>query len=116
MAEKTQKPGSTTEGAAGGEQKREITLRIDESDAHSAYANTFRADQTIDDVMLDFGVNRAVPGRNEMVFKVRQQVILNWRGTKRLALTLANLVRQYEERYGEIEMNPKPTQSKSESS
>lgn len=89
---------------AGG--KRGVTLRIDESDLQSTYANTFRADGSADEVILDFGLNRAVPGKqSEMVFKVRNQVILNWRGAKRLALTLANLIRQHEERFGEIDLN-----------
>lgn len=56
-------------------------------------------------MILDFGMNRMIPGKqNEMLFKVRNQVILNWRNTKRLALTLANIVRQHEERFGEIDI------------
>jgi len=90
-------------------QRREVTLRFDESGMESAYANTIRSSSTLDEVILDFGMNMPVPGRqNEVVFKVRQQVILNWRGAKRLALTLSNLVRQHEERFGEIELQPRP--------
>ncbi len=98
-----QKPQASNPEAEG--QRREMTLRIDESDMTSAYCNTFRTDGSIEEVILDFGMNRLVPGRsNEMLFKVRNQVILNWRNTKRLALTLANLVRQHEERFGEIDI------------
>lgn len=99
------KPQAPTAEAGTDGQRREVTLRIDESDMSSAYANTFRTDGTVEEVILDFGINRMVPGRqNEMVFKVRNQVILNWRNTKRLALTLANIVRQHEERFGEIDV------------
>lgn len=94
---------TTTTDATG--DRREMKLRIDEADMCSAYCNTFRADAQVDEVILDLGMNRLVPGReNEMVFKVRNQVILNWRNTKRLALTLANMVRQHEERFGEIDL------------
>ncbi len=103
MAE--QNPQATAPEAGPEGQRREVTLRIDESDMSSAYANTFRSDGTVEEVIIDFGLNRMVPGRqNEMVFKVRNQVILNWRNTKRLALTLANIVRQHEERFGEIDI------------
>ncbi|MFW5652431.1 MAG: DUF3467 domain-containing protein [Planctomycetota bacterium] len=91
------------------DQKREVTLRFDESDMKTSYANTIRSSSTLDEVILDFGMNMPTPGRqNEVVFKVRSQVILNWRGAKRLALTLSNLVRQHEESFGEIELQPRP--------
>lgn len=109
MAETTDSSSATADAppAASGSGRREMTLRIDESAMQSAYTNTFRTEPTLDEVILDFGMNRLVPGKqDEMVFKVRQQVILSWRNAKRLALTLANVVRQHEERYGEIEMNP----------
>ena len=112
MAETTE---TTTTEATGDGETREIKLRIDESEMQSCYANTFRADNTPDEVILDFGMNRNVPGRpDQMVFKVRQQLVLNWRGTKRLALTLANLVRQYEDRFGEIEVTGGHAQPQSE--
>jgi len=94
---------------AEGEGKREIKLRIDESGMETSYANTIRSSSTLDEVILDFGMNMPVPGRqDEIVFKVRDQVVLNWRGAKRRALQLADLVRQHEERYGEIELRPRP--------
>lgn len=100
---------ANTNETAQGENRREVTLRIDESNMESAYANTIRSSSTLDEVILDFGMNLPVPGRqNEVVFKVRQQVVLNWRGAKRLALTLSNLVRQHEDRFGEIELQPRP--------
>lgn len=103
MAE--QNPQETAPEVGADEQRREVTLRIDESDMNSAYSNTFRTDGSLEEVIIDFGLNRMIPGRqNEMVFKVRNQVILNWRNTKRLALTLANIVRQHEERVGEIDV------------
>jgi len=104
LADDTQQNG--TDGAEA--TKREVTLRIDESKMQSAYSNTFRTDVGVDELFIDFGTNRMTPGKeNEMVFTVRQQVILNWRGAKRLALNLSNLIRQYEERYGEIELGQK---------
>lgn len=111
MAENTSNPAKTAAAAttdANPDARREVTLRIDESKMKSAYANTFRTDGMGDEIIIDFGINRMVPGRkDEMVFTVRQQTILNWRSTKRLALNLSNLIRQYEERYGEIDISPR---------
>lgn len=101
-------PTPTTTEAAAEPNRREVKLRIDETEMHSTYANTIRSSSTIDEVILDFGMNMPVPGKSdEIVFKVREQVVMNWRGAKRLALTLANLVRQHEERFGEIDINPR---------
>lgn len=99
-------PTSTT--PPGGE-PREMKLRIDESEMLSAYANTIRSYSTQDEVFLDFGMNLPVPGKpDEIIFRVKQQSILNWRTTKRLALSLSSLIRQHEERFGEIDAVAKP--------
>jgi len=95
----TEPKGQTPTG-----ETREITLRIDESEMDSQYANTIRTYSTMDEVFLNFGVNTPIPGKaDEIVFKAKHQAILNWRTAKRLALTLSNLVRQHEEHFGEIE-------------
>lgn len=95
--------------AGGGEQgaRREVTLHIDQSGMETAYCNQFMAEPTVDEVLMYFGMNRTVPGKNnEIGFKIDTQVVLNWRNAKRLALSLSNLVRQHEEKFGEIDTNP----------
>lgn len=104
----TQNQNDPAQHPATQDGRREVKLRIDETQMQSAYANTFRTDGSGDELIIDFGLNRTVPGRpDEMVFTVREQIILNWRGAKRLALNLANLIRHYEEHYGEIDVNPR---------
>jgi len=94
---------------------RGVTLRIDESEMDSSYANTIRSYSTQDEVFLDFGMNMPVPGKNdEIIFRVKQQSILNWRTAKRLALSLSNLIRQHEDRFGEIEAGPMPKSGESQ--
>ncbi len=91
---------------------REVTLRIDESEMSSCYANTIRSYSTTDEVILDLGMNMPVPGKDDqIVFKVKQQAVLNWRTAKRLALSLSGLVRQHEERFGEIASVQTPVQN-----
>jgi hypothetical protein len=89
---------------------RQIQLRIDESKMNSTYANTIRTSTTQDEVVLDFGMNLPMPGNDNqpvLVFSVGSRVIMNWQGAKRLASSLVQAVRQYEERNGEISLQPK---------
>jgi len=89
-------------------QQRQVQLRIDESKMGTTYANTIRTTPTQDEVVLDFGMNLPAPGPDQntttLVFSVGSRVVLNWSGAKRLAITLGNAVRQYEERNGEIKL------------
>jgi hypothetical protein len=89
-------------------EQRQIQLRIDESKMNTAYANTIRTSTTQDEVVLDFGMNLPVPGPDNqpaLLFAVGSRVIMNWQGAKRLAISLGQVVRQYEERNGEINLN-----------
>lgn len=88
-------------------QQRQVQLRIDESKMHSTYANTIRTSTTGDEVVLDFGMNLPVPmpdGQPALLFSVGSRVVMNWRGAKRLAISLGQVIRQYEERNGEIQL------------
>jgi len=86
-------------------QNQQIQLRIDESKMSNTYANTIRTSTTQDEVVLDFGMNLPMPsgdGQPTLVFHVGSRVVMNWAGAKRLAISLSQVVRQYEERHGEI--------------
>lgn len=89
----------------GGE-TRQIQLQIDESKMHTSYANTIRTSTTNDEVVLDFGINLPVPRPDSQqpvfVFAVGSRVVMNWAGAKRLAISLGQVVKQFEDRNGEI--------------
>ena len=89
------------------QQQQQIQLRIDESKMQSTYSNTIRTSTTQDEIVLDFGMNipMQMPDQPPMVvFNVGSRVIMNWAGAKRLAINLGQVIRQYEERNGEIEI------------
>ncbi len=91
--------------------QRQIQIRIDESKMETTYANTIRTSTTQDEVVMDFGVNLPVQGPDGQAtlhFNVGSRVIMNWAGAKRLAINLGQVVRQYEERAGEIQLNRQP--------
>ncbi|MEL7474331.1 MAG: DUF3467 domain-containing protein [Planctomycetota bacterium] len=104
--------------ADGGQ--RQIQLRIDESKMGTSYANTIRTSTTQDEVVLDFGMNLPVqdPGSQQptLLFSVGSRVVMNWAAAKRLAISLGQVIRQYEERNGEIVIQrpqaaPAPTET-----
>lgn len=88
-------------------QQRQVQLRIDETKMQTTYANTIRTSTTPEEVVLDFGVNLPVPSQDNtpvIGFYVGSRVVLNWRSAKRLAISLAQVLRQFEERNGEIQL------------
>jgi hypothetical protein len=102
MADNTNQPPSSPQN-----QQRQIQLRIDESKMGTTYANTIRTSTTPDEVVLDFGMNLPVPtpdNQPTLVFNVGSRVVMNWPAAKRLAISLGQAVRQFEEQNGEIKL------------
>ena len=85
---------------------RQIQLRIDESRMSTTYANTIRTSTTPEEVILDFGINipQQQGAEQFLSFNVGSRVVMNWAGAKRLAMSLVNVVRQYEQANGEIQI------------
>jgi len=99
------------------DQTRQIQLRIDESKMHTTYANTFRTSTTQDEVVVDYGMNLPMPTQDNqpaVVFSVGSRVVTNWAGAKRLAISLGQIIRQYEERHGEIKLQQAAQQAQPE--
>ncbi len=96
---------------------QQVRLRIDEREMTTNYSNAFRTNATAEEVFIDFGCNMAnpvpqqqqQPGGDapaaEIVFKANDRVILNYYTAKRLAITLGQLVRRHEDRFGELKLN-----------
>lgn len=89
-------------------QQQQVQLRIDESKMQTTYANTIRSSTTQDEVVLDFGMNLPMQGNDGkpvLNFTIGSRIVTNWAGAKRLAISMGQMVRQYEERNGEIQIN-----------
>jgi len=90
--------------------QRQVRLRIDERNVETCYANAFRTNGSAEEVMMDFGLNSVNPASRqtdtpEIIFQVNQRVIMNYYSAKRLAITLSQLIRRYEQQFGELEMD-----------
>lgn len=96
-----------SDNASQSPQRQQIQLRIDESKMSTTYANTIRTSTTPDEVVLDFGMNLPVPSQDNqptLAFNVGSRIVMNWQGAKRLAISLGQAVRAYEEQNGEIKL------------
>ncbi len=93
-------------------QSRTLLVKVDERNMDTSYANAFRTHTTAEEVMIDFGVNLLTPapegGQNadgQILFSVKDRLVLNYWTVKRLALTLSQIVRQHEEQFGTLELD-----------
>ena len=98
--------------------RQQVRLRIDQRELNTCYANAFRTNATAEEVIVDFGLNQVVQASrqgsegassnepaNEIVFQLSSRVILNYYSAKRLVLTMGQLIRRYEEQFGELKLN-----------
>ena len=108
MAKDTPKPAQDTPADATADQQT-VRVRMDQRDLKTSYANAFNTHGLINEVILDFGLNMPVPPQPdqqpEIMLQITDRIILNYYSVKRLALTLGQLVRRHEERFGELELD-----------
>src|SRR4051794_28311428 len=108
MAEDTtQQPG--TEGQAGQQGGQGV---LDEREMRTVFSNAYRLHTTAEEVVVDFGFNMANPNpqgqQQQLLFKVSDRVIMSYSNVKRLAASLQQLVRRYEQQFGELPAQPGP--------
>ena len=108
MAKDTPKPATDAPTDAPAQQQS-VRVRMDQSDLKTSYANAFNTHGLLNEVILDFGLNMPIPPKPdqqpEIMLQITDRIILNYYSVKRLALTLGQLVRRHEERFGELELD-----------
>jgi hypothetical protein len=77
-------------------------LRLDTSDLKSSYCNVCNASSTREEVVLSLGVNHNWEREHNGEIKLLHRIILSPYAAKRLSTMLANLMRDYEARHGEL--------------
>ncbi len=90
--------------------QKQIRVRIDERNLQTSYLSGFRPTVTAEEVILDCGLNLVRPTGNkdnpaELVFQANNRLIMSYFSAKRLAMVLGQIVRRYEQQFGEIELN-----------
>ena len=89
--------------AAGDEERVERTVRWDDTNMASTYANVCNVSSTREEVTLLFGTNQTWhTGQQELAILLTNRIILNPFAAKRLSVLLNNIMGEYENRFGKL--------------
>jgi hypothetical protein len=78
-------------------------IKWDDARLKTTYANVCNVSSTREEVTLLFGTNQGWhAGQKELTVELSDRVILNPYAAKRLLLLLGNVVNQYEQRFGTL--------------
>jgi hypothetical protein len=81
------------------------TVKFDDTGITNAYANVCNVSSSREEVVLVFGMNNAWErDASEVHVKLNSRVILSPFAAKRLALLLDNVIKQYEARFGAMDV------------
>jgi hypothetical protein len=100
---------SPAPGAAAPEGQQNIQVLLDERELRMVYTNAYRMHQAPEEVVIDFGFNMVNPnpqGQAQLLFKVTDRVVMTYVNAKRLAMSLGQLIKRYEQQFGELPMMP----------
>ena len=92
----------------------QMQVKWDDTNMKSSYANVCNVMSTREEVVLMFGVNQAWhAGQKEVTVQLTDRIILSPHAAKRLSLLLGNIVKQYEDRFGQLNIEvARATESK----
>src|SRR5687768_4745304 len=89
-----------------------VQLLLDERELRTTYTNAYRIHTAPEEVVIDLGFNMANPnqqqpgGQAQLLFKVTDRVIMSYINAKRLAMSLGQLIKRYEQQFGELPLQP----------
>ncbi len=87
-------------------EKKENTnaqIKWDDNNIRSTYANVCNVISSREEVSLMFGMNQKWDAENsELVIELSDRMVLNPFAAKRVSLLLNNVIKQYEDRFGDI--------------
>jgi len=80
-----------------------VTIKWDDSNMKSSYANVCNVASTREEVVLLFGINQAWHGgQKQVTVQLTDRLILSPFAAKRLSMLLTNVLREYEARFGAV--------------
>ena len=88
------------------------TIKWDDSHMRSGYANVCNVTSTREEVVMLFGMNQAWNrGQKEVTIQLTDRIIISPFAAKRLSALLDNVVKEYEKRFGALNVElPTPQQ------
>jgi hypothetical protein len=99
MATKTNEAPEVRGDIAGAGMK----IKWDDSSMKSSYANVCNVTSTREEVVMLFGMNQAWNrGQKEVTIHLTDRIVVSPYAAKRLSLLLGNVVKEYESRFGAL--------------
>jgi hypothetical protein len=90
--------------------QQSVQVVLDERELKIIFSNAYRIHTTAEEVVTDLGFNMPDPnpqgGQSRLLFKVTDRVVMSYSSTKRLAMSLTQLIKRYEQQFGEIQVRP----------
>ncbi len=100
----------TNGGGSSGVDQPGVQVLLDERELRTLYTNAYRIHTSAEEVIIDLGFNMPNPnpqgGQAQLLFKVTDRAVMSYTNAKRLAMSLSQLVKRYEQQFGEIAMQP----------
>ena len=89
------------------QQPQGVQVLLDERELRQVYANAYRIHTSSEEVIVDLGFNMPNPNQQggngaQLLFKVTDRLIMTYGNAKRLSLSLAQLIKRYEQQFGEL--------------
>ena len=99
------------QGDAPQQQQPGVQVLLDERELRTHYSNAYRIYTAMEEVVVDLGFNMPNPNsqpgqQQQLLFKVTDRMILSYATAKRLAGSLGQLIKRYEQQYEEIPVQP----------
>jgi hypothetical protein len=88
-------------------------IKWDDSNMRSSYANVCNVTSTREEVVMLFGMNQAWNrGQKEVTIQLSDRVVISPYAAKRLATLLDGVVKEYENRFGALNIEAAAAQAK----
>ena len=89
------------------QQQQGLQVRVDERDIRTLYVNMVWLHTTQEEVVMDLIFSMPNPnpgpgGQLEMLFKVSDRAIMSYPTAKKLAQSITQLVKRFEQQFGEV--------------
>lgn len=97
--------GAGTAGKVATPAGAQMKIVWDDSNMRSSYANVSNVTGTREEIVLLFGMNQAWhSGQEEVKVQLSDRIVLSPFAAKRLSLVLENVIKDYEKRYGAMDV------------
>ncbi len=102
-------PAQETKDVPAKDKDQQQRVSFDDRDCKDTYANFFTVASTPEEVVVNFGV---VNQERRNLVRLASRVYLNYFNAKRLMVGLMQAIKQYEDSYGVVELDPKKRSKK----